>query len=447
MRTRLFVALLAPALLVTATPKAAAQTSLQVPLQFDFINPGAKNLGLGGAFAGLADDATATFANPGGLTQLGASEVSAELRGFALRTPFLQGGRLSGPVTNQGFDTVQGPSFGRSDSSAAGLGFVAGAYVAPSRRWVVAGYRHELIRIDQAFQSLGVFQKSPDELTSRRQSPQSLDREMTVTTYGGSVAYAVRRAVSIGASLAVHDFSFATLARRFDTDGFLGGPRYDIEFGRSTQAGDDVAVTPTVGLMIGEGVPDASAPLRRRVKVGLVYRHGPSFQYTTVDGGDPAREQRFRVPHTLAAGASLRLSPQFVLSAEVTHVRYSRIREDYVVDQARASGREADFTIEDGTELHVGGQYAMPGRRLIPRLRAGLWIDPDHTVQFRPSRAGPDVFGRLFDEAMTASTSQGATQVHGAAGIGLTLHRRFELNAGADISRDQVRVSTSLIVR
>src|SRR5580765_7882096 len=74
---------------------ALAQTSLQIPLQFNFLNPGAKSLALGGAFAGLADDATATFANPAGLVQLGASEVSFELRGTWVTTPFLQAGRLS----------------------------------------------------------------------------------------------------------------------------------------------------------------------------------------------------------------------------------------------------------------------------------------------------------------------------------------------------------------
>ena len=44
-----------------------AQTAIQIPLQFDFVNPGAKSLALGGAFTGLADDATAGFANPAGL--------------------------------------------------------------------------------------------------------------------------------------------------------------------------------------------------------------------------------------------------------------------------------------------------------------------------------------------------------------------------------------------
>ena len=48
--------------------------------EFSFSNPGARSLGLGGAFTALADDATAAFANPAGLVQLGSLEVSAEIR-------------------------------------------------------------------------------------------------------------------------------------------------------------------------------------------------------------------------------------------------------------------------------------------------------------------------------------------------------------------------------
>lgn len=51
-----------------------------VNLQLNFSDPGARSLGFGGAFIGLADDATAAFANPAGLVQLGRPEVSIEVR-------------------------------------------------------------------------------------------------------------------------------------------------------------------------------------------------------------------------------------------------------------------------------------------------------------------------------------------------------------------------------
>ncbi len=77
-------------------------------LQFSFSNPGARSLAMGGAFAGLADDATAAYANPAGLIQLYRPEVSAEFRDWSFSTLFTERGRTSGEVTGMGIDTVEG---------------------------------------------------------------------------------------------------------------------------------------------------------------------------------------------------------------------------------------------------------------------------------------------------------------------------------------------------
>jgi long-chain fatty acid transport protein len=67
------IAFLALALVMLVNSGIAAQpstntasTSFQVDLNLS--NPGARSLALGGAFVALADDATAAFANPAGLT-------------------------------------------------------------------------------------------------------------------------------------------------------------------------------------------------------------------------------------------------------------------------------------------------------------------------------------------------------------------------------------------
>ena len=52
-------------------------------LEQSSMSPGARSLTLGGAFAALADDATAAFANPAGLHQIARPEVSIEIRGLA----------------------------------------------------------------------------------------------------------------------------------------------------------------------------------------------------------------------------------------------------------------------------------------------------------------------------------------------------------------------------
>ncbi len=97
------VAMLLASMLMLASG-ARAQSSLQVPIQFDFLNPSARSLALGGAFVGLADDATAALVNPAGLIELTLSEVSIEGRYRSFSHPFLTSGRLSGPPTGMGED-------------------------------------------------------------------------------------------------------------------------------------------------------------------------------------------------------------------------------------------------------------------------------------------------------------------------------------------------------
>ena len=423
-------------LLLTAVD-ANAQTSLQIPLQFDFVNPGAKSLALGGAYVGLADDATAAFANPAGLTQLGASEVSAELRASKVTTSFLERGRLSGSLLNIGIDTVQGPVFANSTGSDIGAGFVSGIYVHPSHRWVVAGYRHELARIDQSFLSQGVFQRAPDRFSDERDRPQEAIRKIAITSYGASGSYKLSRRIAVGGSLTLYHFHIDSTFRRFiPLGGFTGLADLQNEDGRATQKGDDIGLAPTLGILVGDG------PWR----LGLNYRQGASFTYTTVDGNLPPVEPTFRVPHTVAFGASYRVQSRLTLTGEVTRVMYSRLRDDFVTDQANKTGRADSFSISSGTEVRGGIQYALPALKGRPRLRVGLWRDPDHTIKFTPLAGGGSA-DRIFDERFLAALSKGKTRLHGTGGVGLTFTPHTEWNAGIDVASEQFRFSTSFIIR
>src|SRR5690348_1038381 len=61
-------------------------------LQFNFGNPGARSLGMCGAFLGLADDASAAEANPAGLSILRKPEVSIEGRNYQEQQLFTTSG-------------------------------------------------------------------------------------------------------------------------------------------------------------------------------------------------------------------------------------------------------------------------------------------------------------------------------------------------------------------
>src|SRR5262249_25079557 len=180
--------------------------SLQVPVEFDFLNPGARSMSLGNAFVALADDATAAFTNPAGLTVLSRMEVTIEGRGRRAESPFLDRGRLSGTVTNNGIDTISGPSYRNSIDSSFSPSYISFRYPHPNKL-AVAIYRHELTATSNTFQTQGVFQFQPTNRADIRETPLDATRDLTITNYGGAFAYRVNPSLTVGAGLSTFHLS------------------------------------------------------------------------------------------------------------------------------------------------------------------------------------------------------------------------------------------------
>ena len=143
----------------------------------------------------------------------------------------------------------------------------------------------------------------------------------------------------------------------------------------------------------------------------------------------------------------MRATPRLLVSTEVTHVQYSRLVNDFIVEQARPSGQEGSFRIDDGTELHASAQYAWGRQDGAPvRLRAGAWYDPDHSVHFLAARTPTTVDERLFDERFAVALSHGTSQMHLSGGVGLTFGPRVEFNAGVDVAKLSRQFSASVIL-
>src|SRR5437773_6893613 len=119
-----------------AFPAAAQNTDIESlsGLTFNFGNPGARSLGMGGAFLGLADDASAAEANPAGLTILRRPEVSLEVRNYQEKQLFTTSGTFP-DLTRTAFahysQRVE-PTFA--------------SFVYPIKNWTLGLYYHEPLR-------------------------------------------------------------------------------------------------------------------------------------------------------------------------------------------------------------------------------------------------------------------------------------------------------------
>ena len=311
------------ALLLLISGPVGAQTALQVPLQFDFLNPGARSLALGSAFAGLADDATAAFTNPAGLTALSRAEISAEGRFRRVTTPFLNRGRLSGTLTNRGDDTIAGPSYSESTDNSFGAGFLS--FVYPARRWAIAAYRHELVKIHDTFQARGGFQDvaSPAGTLQFRELPINADREVDVENYGFAGAFRFNDRFSVGAGVSIYHFALKSSFVRYDTQGDLfGPPDYSRELTQLFHDGDDVDVAFTGGLQL---------TIHPKVRLGAVYRQAPAFEFTLAEPvSGTILTGQFRVPANFSTGVLIRPNDVLSIAFDYSFVQYTNLKDDYI---------------------------------------------------------------------------------------------------------------------
>lgn len=410
----------------------------QIPLQFDFLNPGARSLGLGSAFTAVADDATAAFTNPAGLTFMLRPEISAEGRYRNLSTPFLAGGRLSGTPTGTGLDTQAGPLYDTSSDSAFRPYFVSVVY--PSGRFSVAGYRHELVLQNNSFLSQGVFQQAivgGGVFNDVRAPGLTGTRDIWIDNYGGAVAYRVSSNFSVGADVSVYHFSDTSTFESLNSSQF--GPVDPTSAGLGSTTVQTGSAT-TLGVNVG-----AIATLNPKVRVGAVFRQGVAFNFTQVNTvpNQPTTTEtgQFKTPYVIGGGVRLQPSDELSVAIDYDRVGYSRLTQDFVTFQVDPTevGR---VSIANGNEVHVGAEYTLLHMAHTPSVRAGVWFDPNHAVQYVSD--GTD---SVNDQRLKATFPMTTGIWHYCFGAGLPLSRAYELNAGADLASGRQYVSVSVVAR
>jgi long-chain fatty acid transport protein len=406
--------------LLSAVP-GIAQTNADINagLQFNFSPPGARSLGLGGAFSGLADDATASYANPAGLVKLSKTEISAEFRNWSYTTTYPSGGAFP-----------NGRAFKDTNSSTSGLAFAS--VVIPAKDWAFSVFRHQPSSFEARLDAQGIGFGSATTTTSNRTGNVKLD----LTDIGGAASYRFSESFSIGASLAYYDYNYSSLSA-------------DPTDNRQTAKGADHGTGGSFGILW--------AP--ERWSLGAVYHHVPEFQghseflcgkgpfnpndpcYGLADGTvitSLSGPTRFNVPDSLSVGAAFQPTSRLTLSFEYDRVKYSEISDNLTNTLKGANAK--DFSIDDGNEFHLGAELRFPlaaERSLF--VRAGGWRDPDHTLRY----TGTDT---RF-QARFGTPKDREDENHYSFGLGFAYAQSFQIDAAADFSNPLDTVSVSAVYR
>jgi long-subunit fatty acid transport protein len=393
-------------LLAVSLPGAVSAQETVLAIEFSFSNPGARSMGLGGAFAGLADDATAAFANPAGLVQLTRSEISAEARSWDYSTPFSQGGRLSGEPTGFGIDTVAGLGTGRSSDELTGLSFLSLVY--PRDRWSIAVFRHQSANFEFFGETAG-FLRSVPEGGYERFNDQRSNVDLEIVSHGAAVAYEVTEILSLGFGLSYFDGELLSESELYKAITLFDPPLFrpeDIEL-VSVLSFESTDWAWSGGLLWR---------LSERWRLGAFYREAPVFELEGMTRSGPRGpapdgtlvgegSAAVSLPDVYGLGLAFRSSGgRVALGFEWDRVEYATI-----IDSLEGTGLEGTTAIDDGDEWHLGGEYVIVESSPIVAVRAGVWLDPDHNLRAREDTS-------LLIRALRPP---GEDETHYAAGVGV----------------------------
>src|SRR5437762_1059684 len=341
--------------LAAALPAIAQNTDIESlsGLQFNFGNPGARSLGMGGAFLALADDASAAEANPAGLTILRKPEVSLEVRNYQEKQLF---------TTSGTFPDLSRTAFAHYSQR---IEPTFASFVYPVKNWTLGLYYHEPLRNE------GSGQVVPDRnpitgavktnvpnfyLPKNGQAPvskadcEAMRRnsgdffsclEYTILpflsaltiqerTFGVAAAYKIGK-VSVGGTVRYHRFNEAAFTFRVT-------PTFDFS-SISVQATSDVTdqnskVKDKTDWTVAAGVKWEP---NDKFSAGAVYKQGAKFVAPTFAANSETKfefvkvsDTTFHVPDIFGAGVSWSPIPVLKVNADAVHITYSNLVDNFV---------------------------------------------------------------------------------------------------------------------
>ncbi len=473
---RKFILALAAAVTLPAAAQNIDIESLS-GLQFSFGNPGARALGMGGAFLGLADDASAAEANPAGLTILRKPEVSIELRNFVEQQSF---------TTSGTYPNIERTAFNHH-SNAAVISF--GSIVYPIKNFTIGAYYHEPLNnegggfvIPQRDPFTGDVTPLPDFFMPQERIGNTDEYRFSGGPITEQECFARRLQFNdpfTCVQRVVKPFVSA-LAVRQRTIGISGAwqahPRFSVgataryQRFRESAATLRFALLPNSQLVLDQTLIQATAqesdggvelgeetditfavgfkwtPIDM-VSIGAVYKEGAEYDTALFyadsanTGGQfiTAAETTFHLPDVAGLGISVRPIPSLTINADAVRVTYSNLVDDFISAGADVTGLDDPFQADDVTELRFGAEYLFPTK--IPvAIRAGYWMDPAHSVTWR---------GPLNHESFVAEAllfPEGQDQEHYTIGAGLAWPR-FQIDVAYDTSDTYKAGSISMVTR
>jgi long-chain fatty acid transport protein len=423
-------------------------------LSFSFETPGARSSSMGGAFVGLADDATAAVTNPAGLSQIVKPEFFIAGRGSSFETHWVGGGLLTGRESGE----IVSDGFVRGRSTNSRFSMPVATLVLPKGRFTFAAFAAEAAEFKASY-TVGITSIRIVRTTSGASGldspPVEGTEKYTVSSYGGAVAYAVSEQLSLGANVALQRLrqSGNSISHDYSVDGS----------GRVAVILSPVAIataSDNTDFALNYSLAAHWRP-SRLLMAGAAWRPGATFEMSEHSDFNLSgnvfqfdSDYDFRVPDVFSVGVASRPMDSLAVSGEVDWVRYSTLRYGpyrsvpyrRVVTHASGAGERdeaAQFgSPSDGAELRLGVEYTLLSWPSPVALRAGFLTEPPHSFPAVPCPLCDSVFQRA-DELLYPS---GERVSHWSFGGGIVAGD-WRADVGASLSSVRDVVTVSLVRR
>ena len=465
--------------------------------RFNFINPGARALSLGGAFIAVGDDATAAQSNPAALKYIDRIQVFVEWRSTQRDTAVFEPSRSFGSKTPGSNDvfldlvSVSNPE----DRSFPSFVSIALPFQVGTKRWTLALSRQPVLysrsglsdgtrgtNLEFALPGFPVVVVN-DPLTGPRTERYTVDvrasgyLDTELVYWNAGLQFELTRHFSLGitATYATLDMQSGVRTTFADPRSILDpiNPRRDADgdgvldpIVRMTSIdGTDSAFAYSVGLLWS---PDFLFPSQiSPIRLGVVYRKGArlSVSESYVEEAAPGVftdvrapfDNVIRVPDRYGVGLGYFLG-RWTLAVDLERIKYSDLLEgfttginaftsDVVPDSAvsRDPTRSIRFEVDDATILRVGAEYSLLTQGgWQHQFRAGFYSAPDNRLRMTEfDSSNPDVSTAYLDAFRGSETEN-----HFTVGYSVALPaQRYQLQFAGDFGERGTELVVSSIIR
>ncbi|HHT9121449.1 MAG TPA: OmpP1/FadL family transporter [Candidatus Wunengus sp. YC63] len=417
-------------------------TAIWQGVDFDFSQPGARSRGIGSAFVGAADDATAAVTNPAGLVQLPEMQISLEGRTIAKESSDVGwGGNTNGSIRNEDRTDVSFFCFSTPVKLYNDLSINTAIFY---NKLSSLGTNIDLSKFPDKvkIEGFGVNAIFPEY---------SSKIDLALDEFGTSFGLGLLDGkLMLGAGISV---LYLNVESEYGQSSPIIAPRHAQtptfrEMQEKVDVNDDdfdfafrggLLYSPVKKLTVGASarfMPDMEYETNYHIISDTYFNTAGQLDATVLDD---EILQKLKVPDVYSLGLSYRITDKFTFFAEGKYIAYSDMMDDFdaiwrspFAYGGKVRGR---YDINDIIEPHIGAEYVFMLKDTTPlAFRCGSYYEPAHGLEFDASLTDPSVESVEVAKALENLMDGGEDLWHVTIGLGTVIKNKYQIDAAADLT-------------